>query len=314
MSSLTTHLRRASGHAGLPFHPECPVCRHERLAGRVSANAIVAHRTLAAFTAGLLAVSAGAPPLAVAAGEPDQEQSGGAQAGPSPDNASDPDLDPGGPTSTTPDATNTDTPRPGDTDPDPPDPEPAKDTAAQVTDPGHKPGPQPDRQTGSATTQPPVKMPTAPSNPTSSAPPAPAAKSPRATLPPRPSHAPAQHPRLPKHTTRAPEPLGTSTPQTQPSLSSLQARSDATITEPSLARPAAAGARDARGAHRTQSGRVHVVVAGESLWSIARDQLGHGASDAEIASEVNRIWELNASRIATGSPDLIPVGTRLRLP
>ena len=59
--------------------------------------------------------------------------------------------------------------------------------------------------------------------------------------------------------------------------------------------------------------RFHVVQRGESLWSIANDLLGDGASAARIAREVNRLWELNSDRIATGDPDLLMVGTRLAL-
>jgi nucleoid-associated protein YgaU len=70
----------------------------------------------------------------------------------------------------------------------------------------------------------------------------------------------------------------------------------------------------------TRSGRraapgdwVHVVVAGESLWSIANDVLGGRATVAQVAREVNRLWELNRARIGTGDRDLLPVGTRLEL-
>ena len=55
------------------------------------------------------------------------------------------------------------------------------------------------------------------------------------------------------------------------------------------------------------------VSPGESLWSIARTLLGSDASPAQIAREVNRLWELNKDRIGTGDPDLLKVGTRLTL-
>lgn len=38
-----------------------------------------------------------------------------------------------------------------------------------------------------------------------------------------------------------------------------------------------------------------------------------GAGNAKIAQEVQRLWRLNASRIGTGDPDLLPVGIVLRL-
>jgi len=56
------------------------------------------------------------------------------------------------------------------------------------------------------------------------------------------------------------------------------------------------------------------VRAGECLWSIAYDQLGAGATPAAVARMVNRLWQLNADRIATGNPDLLMVGTTLKLP
>lgn len=59
--------------------------------------------------------------------------------------------------------------------------------------------------------------------------------------------------------------------------------------------------------------RVHVIRAGECLWSIAEALLPAGAGTGEIAAEVQRLWQLNASRIGTGDPSLVYVGTELRL-
>ena len=53
--------------------------------------------------------------------------------------------------------------------------------------------------------------------------------------------------------------------------------------------------------------------AGESLWSIASDLLGPDASAARVAREVDRLWQRNRDRIATGNPDLLRIGTTLRL-
>jgi len=55
------------------------------------------------------------------------------------------------------------------------------------------------------------------------------------------------------------------------------------------------------------------VRPGECLWSIAQDQLGADATAAAVARMVNRLWERNADRIATGDPDLVMAGTVLRL-
>jgi hypothetical protein len=68
-----------------------------------------------------------------------------------------------------------------------------------------------------------------------------------------------------------------------------------------------------RHARATRGERFHIVRPGESLWSIAKAQLAPDASVAAVAREVNRLWELNETRIATGSPDLLIAGTRLVL-
>jgi nucleoid-associated protein YgaU len=73
------------------------------------------------------------------------------------------------------------------------------------------------------------------------------------------------------------------------------------VSQPSSARP------------REIHGATYTVRPGDSLWSIARRLLGEGASPADIASEVDRLWALNRERIATGDPDLLMVGTKLRL-
>lgn len=62
------------------------------------------------------------------------------------------------------------------------------------------------------------------------------------------------------------------------------------------------------------SSSVYVVEAGDSLWSIADERLGGDAAPARVAREVERLWDLNADRIRTGSPDLISPGDRLLLP
>ena len=89
MSSLSVHLRLPEDHSGLPFHPSCPVCRRDRLAGSLDGDEIVSRRTQAAIAVGLLAFSGvGAPAAAVAAG-PDQDVDGSAEVIESPDPAAD---------------------------------------------------------------------------------------------------------------------------------------------------------------------------------------------------------------------------------
>ena len=61
------------------------------------------------------------------------------------------------------------------------------------------------------------------------------------------------------------------------------------------------------------TGPTYTVRPGDSLWSIARRLVGAEASAGQIAREVNRLWQLNEDRIATGNPSLIHVGTVLKL-
>ena len=41
MRSLRAHLRQPEHHARLPFHPDCPVCRSERLAGVLPSDRLI---------------------------------------------------------------------------------------------------------------------------------------------------------------------------------------------------------------------------------------------------------------------------------
>src|SRR5690242_21617177 len=77
MASLSAHLSRPEDHARLSFHAGCPQCRQERLAGSLAPASLVPRRAQAAFTAGVLAISAVAPSTAFASGQ-DQVVEGGA--------------------------------------------------------------------------------------------------------------------------------------------------------------------------------------------------------------------------------------------
>ena len=68
--------------------------------------------------------------------------------------------------------------------------------------------------------------------------------------------------------------------------------------------------RRARGA---DAARSVTVARGDSLWTIARERLGAGASSAAISREVQRLWNLNDVRIGTGDPNLIFPGQTLKL-
>jgi nucleoid-associated protein YgaU len=55
-----------------------------------------------------------------------------------------------------------------------------------------------------------------------------------------------------------------------------------------------------------------VVEPGDSLWAIAQERLGAGASPQQVAEEVERIHALNRGRIAD-DPNLLFPGQELRL-
>jgi len=304
MSSLTVHLRQAADHATLGFRPDCPVCCRERLAGELYAHSAIAPRTLAAFTAGVVAISAASPPVAVAV-EPDQEQSGAEPISLSPggDSAQSPDSDPGGPVSSVPDSTqDPESPAASHPDGEPVDSEPSKGTSLPVADPGDG---VPD--TGGARQSQPTAKPV---------PPLPA-------TPPMTGGGSRRPPRLPAAVApRVPRvsPESLSHKRDASGRGSQEAQLDASVATSTpgdqLGGSPPAPAPEAPGMVRSRNsapGRTHVVVAGESLWSIARDALGADPSNAQVAREVGRLWDLNRGRIATGSPDLLPVGTKLQL-
>jgi nucleoid-associated protein YgaU len=51
-----------------------------------------------------------------------------------------------------------------------------------------------------------------------------------------------------------------------------------------------------------------LVRAGDSLWSIAQDRLGPGATPQRVLREVDRLWSLNGLE----DPDVILAGQHLR--
>src|SRR3954452_967130 len=144
MRSLSAHLRAPDDHAGLPFHPDCPMCRRERLSGVLSSEGVVSQRAQAALAAGVLAVSAVAPAAALAA-EPDYEQQGAAAPGQTggSDPTSSPDFDPGGASTDllfdAPAVPQVPAPADDSDDAAPLDQEPVTDVDAPVADPGDGP-------------------------------------------------------------------------------------------------------------------------------------------------------------------------------
>jgi hypothetical protein len=315
MTSLTTHLRRPDDHGRLPFHPDCPICRAERLAGANPPDALVGHRTQALLAASVLALSS-APATAAVASDPDKEQEGAI----SPDQVAeavplaDPQSDPGGPSTELP----VEPDPPLDMEPTDPSDEAALEQELPTDNPPAEETDIPDvpSEQEPATTEPLPAPPAAappPPEPPEPAPPPPEAvasepvpepERQRVRKPPRRTTVAAPRETVMRFAVPPPAPVG--------AVWSSPANVQVADAEPeAVVRPPSADDDGLRAAQR--GGRVHVVRANESLWSIARDLLGDNASAARIAREVNRLWELNSGRIGTGDPDLLIAGTQLRV-
>lgn len=339
MASLTAHLRQPEAHAALPFHPECPICRHERLAGTLPSGGFVSLRTQTALAASVLTLSTMAP-VAVAA-EPDSEQDGAApvaQTGSS-DPSQNPTFDPGGNAETLPQAPtagqNPALATDGDDDTGPIEQQSATNTNDPVVDNGDGQEKGQAQQTPQAPAAPqttPTAVEQAATPPStadrSPAPPTPTDAGPAGDPP---SIAPSSDEPIPTDEDEPPvggASRGTSRVQKpRRHASHLAARKpvrhNQTVGGGAVPTPAPAPARtSAVASHATATttagdahpgDRTHRVRAGESLWSIASDVLGSSPSPAHIAREAHRLWQLNSDRIGTGSPDLVMVGTTLRL-
>jgi hypothetical protein len=347
VGSLRAHLAEPGDHGRLRFHPSCPVCRQERLFGSLSSEPVVSRRAQAVLAGGVLALSGAAPGVSVAI-EPDRQVEGvAAPDQPSGGELDDPGFDPGGDTALPFDAG----PAPavpgdgedtGDGAPIEAEPDvdldarlaPLADNEVPVTDehaaasPADEVAPVDAVPPGDPATADPsleAVMPVPPSDAPAGAD-APAkpdedrsretqgsdrraskdkAEGDRSDAPPPGSsdasgHPPGMSPQpyiTPAAPVQAAEPV-TVAPGPVPAAEPV-----AQATAPAAESPESSLA-DARG---------YVVQPGDSLWSIAKRLLGHDASPARIAREVNRLWSLNEARIATGDPDLLMVGTRLRL-
>ena len=345
MGSLTAHLLETGDHGRLGFHPSCPVCRQERLLGSLTSESVISRRVQAALASGVLAFSAAAPGAAVAA-DPDRQQEGVAEPeAPSGGDVDAPDFDPGGETALPFEvAPPTNSPGTGggseDTGDGPPvDSEPVDDPDARLlatepetqTPPAEVDAPVPPADTAPVAPAPP---PPAPGPVPTGAPPAdpntPAAPSvPHAVLPSERDSSDSESGRArelkgsPVSDGRSPIRSGTAPPATPPSPPAIGIPPQSPASETPVAalpptEPVALVQASAPPARNTQpplveNARTHVVQPGDSLWSIARRLLGRDASAAQIAREVNRLWELNKDRIGTGNPDLLRVGTKLSL-
>jgi LysM domain len=346
MGSLTAHLLETGDHGRLRFHPSCPVCRQERLYGTLSSGPVVSRRAQALLAGGVLAVSSSAPALAIAQ-EPDRQSEGVAApeelGGPELD---DPSFDPGGDTALSFDTAPAPAAPDGDEDSGdgaPLDVEPTVDVDAQLApladtvDPETETGAPPtaeDPGTPPVGSIPPV-VPEAPnsappSTPVELAPPAderttsPRVDGPdtRANLrsdagpPPPPSRVDDEARPPSEDRRRAVTPVAPAVPP--PTVPAAPVAPTSTSTAAPAAEPAAIAEPAATSPAGSQepldrNARSYVVQPGDSLWSIAKRLLGGDASAGRVAREVNRLWSLNRSRIATGDPDLLMVGTRLEL-
>jgi hypothetical protein len=93
--SLNAHLTAGTAeHGRLGFHPDCPRCRAQRLAGDLRHDSLISRRTQAGLAASLIAFSALAAPASAQIPEAGQEQEVPASGGEPP--GFQPDLDPGG--------------------------------------------------------------------------------------------------------------------------------------------------------------------------------------------------------------------------
>jgi hypothetical protein len=333
MASLTAHLLESGDHGRLGFRSDCPVCREQRLCGALLAERLVSRRARAALASGVLAVSAAAPAVAVAQ-EPDQVQEGvvvpeqpdavqpdGTETDGAPTDS--PGFDPGG---ETPLPFDVGTPPAAPQDNEPPTPlesEPVDDPDARLV-PLEEP--EPDAEVPEPEADVPVPPAEPPAPPPLDAVPAPPAPPP---LPPPiepPAVAPKDGPdatppkKEPDRQTQAdapnrsqappPQPPTTTAPPIEPAPAPAPQPAPATVlvqatnTGPTAEAPASP---------LPDTARTHVVQSGESLWTIAERLLGARASTARVAREVDRLWELNKDRIATGDPDLLMTGTELRL-
>lgn len=337
MPSLTAHLVTSGDHGRLGFHPDCPVCRQERLFGSLNSNAVVAPRAKAVLTSGVLAFSAVGPAGAIAQ-EPDLQLEGGSEAGqtdgpgvpersaPLPPN--EPSSPPVPEPTPAPDLASPAPPGAGDVGSDlddaPIDREPVENQSPPVSPPADPGAPDaPDAPDDPADYQP-------------EAPPEPGAETPGPGTPVpdgekegEPHDSPARAEPVPS-TPQAEQSAETfprehffprSTPVASPPPPAIQEPSAPVVAAP---KPALSATTQVRATTEppapeppgspSPAGPGYVIVEpGDSLWSIATRLLGKDASPARIARKVSQLWTLNEDRIGTGRPDLVLVGTKLKL-
>jgi hypothetical protein len=322
--SLSRHLTCSpADHGRLGFDPDCPRCANERLYGDRGSGRLARLRVRAALSVGLLALSTAAPAATAAIGTPDQEYEGTV---PLDDEAPstggetpglETDFDPGddgdhGDFDVTPGLGGGDQDDDGAGTPVEAEPPSDPDLLAEVN-PSAPPAPA-----------------APPAPPAPAQPPATPAPPPAASLPAPPPEPPPTAPAKPHESQdpaagdkkrepdgsserrrRAPAPPPAAAPPAPPPIGAPAAPAAANsfaVTQPPPQEPPSVAPAEAR-----VTGQSYRVRMGDSLWSIASRLLGTTASDAQLAREVARLWRLNEDRIGTGDPDVLFVGTVLRL-
>ena len=315
MSSLGAHMRRTGSHGDRRFHPDCPLGQADRVSGKLTFDERLTGRVRAGLVAALLAVS-GVPAFPAAAGEPDVEHEGAGQQAP---NDADPSFDEGSQDVELPVEDGSAIPLAEDEGDVERAPEGEEDFAQEEPESS---GPAPE-----APAQNPIGAPPPASQQPETAPPE--SDEPEDETKPRLGRRPeAPSPKTLRLRAPGPPPSerrmksrGGSPAPNKPADPTAGQRHGRASAAPSADREASFAAKAARTQQVRKSEatgrrghRTHVVRHGECLWSIAEGHIGSDATPAQIARLVKRLWELNARRIGTGDPDMLMVGTKLRLP
>ncbi len=300
MASLNKHLREGGSHGHLPFHPDCAVCARERLSGTLAGDALLGTRTQAGLLAATLAVSGlAAPGAALASGEPiaaqaprDGELDNGLAEPAAPDSE---DAEPIGDNLLAPDPD--DGPDASEATPWPEPATPVEELEAEPAEPEVIPVAPP-------SPPPPVAAPPVEAPPPPVSPPVPEAKPSVLVDPGGSTRARVETLRLEVTEVKSIPTAGVSpaSPAASPTVTA--------VADTAAASPAPTNSV----ADKRVAGGTYKVQRGDSLWSIAQRRLDAQATTGQVAREVHRLWELNKDRIATGDPDLLVVGTVLRLP
>jgi nucleoid-associated protein YgaU len=307
MNALSRHAQASSDHAALPFHPGCPSCVARRALGNTEPAPLVSRGVATGAVALALLGSGGVPTVVVAQApapgeiEGDSEGTGDAD---SPGDLVPPnvDLDGDGTAQTLEDSPELpDTAGPEGDIPDAPD-------TAEDPAPVAPPTTSPTGRTGDETPAPAGQTPE-PAPDVRPVEQATTINSPPGEVSPKKPVIYAR--KLGRSASSAPRPLRP-LPEAAAPVGRKPTPQHVAKTSTSLKR-ARAGSRPAVSGTST-GGHTHTVHAGDTLWGIAAAQLGPGgASPARVAAEVTRLWNQNQSRIGTGDPDLIRVGTVLQL-